>query len=259
MCRRFALGYRHGPDARPACQRMTFSRSIGPSGGFFCSTASDLVRFGHLFLHDGQSLEGRQVLSRAAVRAMQGREVAVPPTLLADWWGLGPYGKVWDGVEVMGHSGTTQSGSSYLLWAVERDFAVATTVNTPAFGYPFAAHIFRELFPAVADIVVPQPARPPRDVNVDPSPLVGTYAMSGLTLIVSGNAAGLVIEGSSDIPGVDREITRAPLIPLSPRTFLPTNPAIDGRRGWALHFVGPADEPATHLINGFFALRRIAS
>ena len=259
ILRRFALGHEVNEAGKARrLEKWSSPRSKGPSGGTLCSTASDLVRFAHIFLRDGLALDGTRVLERGPVQAMQKREVPVPPTLLAEWWGLGPYGKVWDGVEVMGHSGTNLSGSSYLLWAAERDVAIATTVNTPGFGYPFAARLFRELFRETADISVPDRPEAPPDVAVDADRFVGTYAMHSAVLTVEANGNGLTIAGTGELLGPD-ELPPSPLIPLSPTTFLPTNPAIDGRRGWALAFLGPEDAPATHLVNGFFALRRIAA
>ena len=258
ILRRFALGHEVDERGPKRLERWSGPRSKGPSGGTLCSTATDLVRFAHIFLRDGLALGGGRVLEPESVQAMQNREVAVPPTLLAEWWGLGPYGKVWDGVEVMGHSGTNLSGSSYLLWAAERDVAIATTVNTPGLGYPFAARLFRELFRETAGISVPDRPEPPPGVAVDAHRFVGTYAMYGAVLTVEANGAGLTIAGIGEQLGPD-DLPPSPLIPLSPTTFLPTNPAIDGRRGWALAFLGPEDAPATHLVNGVFALRRIAA
>jgi CubicO group peptidase (beta-lactamase class C family) len=257
MLRRVALG--HGVDDEGKqfrLERWCLPRSKGPAGGTLCATAGDLVRFGHVFLHGGRSLEGTQVLPESAAEAMQAHEVAVPPTLLAEWWGLGPYGKVWDGVEVLGHSGTNLSGSSYLLWARGRATAIGTTVNTPGFGYPFAARMFRELFGTVAGIEVPGKVEPPPNVNFDPERLVGTYKMHGSTLTVARQNGGVVISGEGELLHGKLEPSR--LLPLTPTTFLPTDPAIDGRRGWALAFIGADQGPATHLLNGFFALRRVA-
>jgi hypothetical protein len=188
---------------------------------------------------------------------MQAREVIVPPVLLAEWWGLGPYGKTWDGVEIRGHSGTTNVGSSYLLWALDKDVAVATTVNAPRFGYPFAARVFQRVFPEVAGIRVPGGPERPSDVSFDSSRLVGTYAMSGVTFTIAGENGTLTIASDNELEPGD-SVPPSPLVPLTPTTFLPTHPGIDGRRGWALAFVGAEDGPATHLLNGVFAMRRLA-
>lgn len=255
--RRFAVGHALDKSGKPvALHRWALSRSMGPAGGTLCSTATDLVRLGHLFLHEGAALDGTQVLSRQAAKAMQAREVLVPPTLLADWWGLGPYGKTWDGADVMGHSGTTSVGSSYLLWTVERDLAVATTVNSAGFGYPFAARMFERLFNQFGSITVPSKPEPPTRVPVDSERFVGRYAMCGITFTITERGDTLTISSRSEIDEFE-SAPPSPLVPLTPTTFLPTHPAIDGRRGWALAFIGPDDAPATHLLNGFFALRRV--
>jgi CubicO group peptidase (beta-lactamase class C family) len=254
LVRRHALGHRVVDSRQEQLSAWSVGRAMGPAG-VLCSTAVDLVRFGALFLQDGRSLDGSQVLSSSAVKQMTSRVADVPPTLLAEWWGLGPYGKVWDGVEVMGHSGTNVSGSSYLLWAAERGVAIATTVNTPALGYPFAQAVFRELFAGEAGIQVPEKVKPPAHVEVDADRLVGRYVMSQTVFTVERSADGLQVTASSDAPGFPTQAT-APLVPLTPTTFLTPDPAIDGGRGWALAFIGADSGPATHLVNGFFAMRR---
>jgi hypothetical protein len=188
---------------------------------------------------------------------MQAHEVTVPPTGMADWWGLGPYGKTWDGVDLMGHSGTAMSGSSYLLWAARRNVAVATTVNTPGLGYPFAARVFDVLFREAADISVPHRPDPPEHVDYDAGRLVGHYEMCCSTLRVEETDGELTIAGSGELHG-DEELEPSKLIPLTPTTFLPSDPRIDGKRGWALAFLGTDDGPASHLVNGVFTLRRVA-
>jgi CubicO group peptidase (beta-lactamase class C family) len=257
--RRFALGHEIDDNGKPKLiHQWAQRRSMGPAGSTFCSTATDLVRFSHLFTHRGMALDGPQVMPPESVAAMQAHEVQVPPTLLADWWGLGPYGKNWDGFEVLGHGGTTEIGSSYLAWCAALDLAVGTTVNAPGFGYPFAQSVHKTLFGELAGVTVPARPEPPDGVTVDFSRLVGRYAMSGTTLTVSQQDSTLMV--SSDTDTDDEESAPAsPLIPLTPTTFLPTHPAIDGRRGWALAFIGAEDAPATHLLNGFFALRRVAA
>jgi len=252
--RRFALGHAAGEEGTPVPLR-TWSqmRSRGPSGSTAYSTASDLVRFASLFMPDGPA-----VLAPGVVRGMTSRQVEVPPTLVATAWGLGPYCNVWDGVEIWGHSGTQLSGSSFLLWAPERRFAVATMVNVPSLGYPFAKRMFSVLFPEVAGIRVPDPPRPRGEVAVDPDRLVGTYEMTTQTFTVGEADGGATISGLVEMPAEVR-IDSSPLVPLTPISFLPTHPAIDGNRGWALAFVGADEGPARYLLNGVFALRRVGS
>jgi hypothetical protein len=79
--------------------------------------------------------------------------------------------------------------------------------------------------------------------------------MYGTTFTVARENGGVCISGEGEL--LDDKLEPSRLVPLTPTTFLPTDPGIDGRRGWALAFIGAEHGPATHLLNGFFALRRI--
>jgi hypothetical protein len=182
----------------------------------------------------------------------------VPATLIADWWGLGPYGKRWAGGDLIGHSGTNLGGSSYLLWSREHALAVATTVNTPPKGYPFADRAFRELFGTVAGIA--PPAGPPRsdgDLPLRTHRFVGTYEMSEMSFTVTEADGSLLLSGRCEHPGEEWETSGTPLVPLTRTTFRTADANITGGRGWAMAFLGDDGEPATHLVNGFYALPRV--
>lgn len=249
---RHALG--HDLDGTPMT-RWGLPRSLGPAGSTCCASAADLVRLARVFLRGGRSLQGEQVLRAETTALLQQPQVDVPATLLADWWGLGPYGRQWQGGLVLGHSGTSYGGSSYLLWAPDHDVAAATTVNVPGLGYPLAHRVHAEVLRSAAGLQ-PQ-TRPAHDpgVTVDTDRLVGRYAMSGVIFDVAAGPTGLTVA----VDGTLGSCEASPLLPLTPTTFLPTDPAVDGRRGWAVAFLGPDDAPATHLLNGFFALRRVAA
>lgn len=249
-----ATAWGHDPTGDPMTHWL-HNRSMAASGGVMCASAGDLVRFGHLFLHDGLSLAGTQVLPPGVAARMHAREVNVPPTNFADWWGLGPYGRTWDGLDVLGHSGTFAAGSSYLLWAPAADLAIATTVNVAGLGYPFARACFEVLFPELAGVRVPPPPTPRPDVTFDAELLVGTYEMTGVTIGISGDSDGLFASWSGGYLEPE-DVPPTALLPLSPTTFLPTHPVFDGRRGWAIAFMDTTSGRASYLVNGSFALRR---
>lgn len=259
MVRSFAVGHDARGTATPLPRtRWSLPRSIGSAGGTLCSTASDLVRFAHVFMHGGRTLEGTQILDVATVEEMQRPHATVPATLIADWWGLGPYGKRWDGDEVLGHSGTNIGGSSYLLWSRRHAVAVATTVNTPTQGYPFADRVFREIFGSLAGM---SPAAasplPAHGLELRTDQFVGTYEMSELTLSVSDAGGTLSLSGSCRMPGEEWHMSDSPLIPMSANTFRPTDPVVTGGRGWGIAFLGEDGEPASHMVNGLYALPRV--
>jgi CubicO group peptidase (beta-lactamase class C family) len=257
--RRFGIGHKQTDDGGlEVIHSWSLPRSTSPTGGTLCTTATDLVRFAHLFLNGGRSLEGAQVLTGRTVDGMQIRQTEVPYTLMADWWGLGPYGRLWDGVALWGHSGTNLGGSSYLLWAPERQIAVASTVNTARGGYPLARRVQEAVFGELGGIKVPPKPEPPEHVEIDADRLVGTYSMHGLDLFIAARDGGLTVSAKSDLPGIDPVIEEAPLLALTPTSFLPTDSRIDGSRGYAIAFVGAEEGPARHLVNGVFAMRRTA-
>jgi len=250
--RRFAVGHVRAENGNvQVLHARPMPRAIGPAGSTLWSTATDLVRFARTFL-DG----GLEVLSAAAVDAMHAPQIAVPPTLLADHWGLGPYRKTWDGVVLHGHSGTTTYGSSYLLWVPSKGFAIATVVNTPTVGYPFADEIFARVLPDLCSVHVPDKPKPVEGLSLETDRLVGTYTMSDSTITVTADGAGGVL-ASIESSFESRPLSApSPLLPISPTVFLASDPMIDGGRGWGLAFLGTEEGPATHLVNGFFAMRR---
>jgi hypothetical protein len=187
---------------------------------------------------------------------MQIRQTEVPYTLMADWWGLGPSGRLWDGAELWGHSGTNLGGSSYLLWSPAHKLAIASVVNTARGGYPLARRLQEVLLGELAGIQVPEKPQPPEHVEVDTERLVGIYSMHGLDFFVAARDGGLTIAAESVLPGVEPLIEEGPLIPLTPTSFLPADSRIDLNRGYALAFVGAEDGPAKRMVNGVFAMRR---
>jgi hypothetical protein len=237
-------------------RRWGLSRAEAPCGTTLFSTASDLVRLAGIFLRRGTGLTGARILTPTSIETMEEPEAFLPPTLMAEWWGLGPNGRTWDGLAVLGHGGTTGWGSSFLLWVPERDLAVATTVNLPTLGYPFGLRLVRRLFGELAGIRVPDAPQPPPQVDVDATRLVGDYANVFETLSVVERDGDLTVARHSRF---DESLPASRLVPLTSTSFLPTDRRLDGNRGWALAFVGPDDAPATHLLNGISAMRRVTA
>jgi len=96
-------------------------------------------------------------------------------------------------------------------------------------------------------------------VALDPANLVGTYEMVGVRLDITAEGDRLLarLGEASPIDGKIKTADPSPLLPVSPTRFVPTDPAIDGSRGWALAFINAETGPATHLLNGVFAMRRM--
>jgi CubicO group peptidase (beta-lactamase class C family) len=257
MLRRFSLGYhRHEQGDVSVVPRWAWARSMGPAGATLCSTATDLVRFAAILLNHGEGAE-RRVLSEDAVAAMHGCEIEIEPTGEADWWGLGPSGRFWNGLAVHGHGGTNTGGSSVLTWIPERGIAIATIVNTASLGYPFARAVAAAVLPELG--ITPEYSLiPSPDVQVDVDAFVGDYTMFGLTIQIKADNKGQLVATSSEaLPFYDKPIGTVKLLPVTETSFLPADNAISGGRDWGIAFAGVPGQRADYMINGLWAMRRV--
>ena len=251
-----ALGYSQTP-ASPEGELVPFwglPRSMAPAGATLCCSAGDLVRFATLFLRDGQSAEGRQVLSEKAVEAMQTPEIDMPARVIAQKWCPGPYWKRWGGEVIYGHSGTNSGGSSLLLWCPSKGVAAATISNVPSQGYPLADRVFDTLFPEVFGIDKPETPTPDSvtPVEVDVERYVGRFEAVGSRFSFFAEGDRLMARSLGGGGVLESE-----LIPLGSDRFLPRDPAMGGNRGWDVAFWGDdGNGRATHYLNGVFAMRR---
>ena len=257
-----ALGYRYATGAETP-ERVPFwglPRSMAPAGASLCCSAGDLVRFARMFLREGKSEEGAQVISATGARTMHTPQVTLPSRVLAQKWCTGPYWKEWDGFGIYGHSGTNTGGSSMLLWCPEVNVAIATISNVANQGYPFADKIFSTVFPEVFGIrkpAAPDPSKVER-VNVELGRFTGRFEAWSVRrefTIEDGKLIVRVYMGNDEAePALKSE-----LIPLGGDRFLPADPAMSGNRNWDVAFWGnDGSGRASHYLDGVFASRRTA-
>ncbi|RZQ64597.1 serine hydrolase domain-containing protein [Amycolatopsis suaedae] len=252
-----AVGHVRADEGVSHARPWIFARGYGPAGSSLCCSAGDLVRFGRIFLRGGLAADGSRVLSERTVAAMQTPHVDVPTKLFADGWCLGPYTKVWDGVRIFGHSGTTPCGSSTLLWVPSHDAAVAVTVNVANRGYHFADRVFDHVFTDVLGITKPtRPAKTP-GAPVDTAAYAGVYETADTCYRVTGEDGHLFVTVSATGPvGGSDGAVRSALYPLGDHRFLPADDAVGGHHLWDVAFdLGP-DGTAVRFLNGAFAARR---
>ncbi|MFI6539766.1 serine hydrolase domain-containing protein [Nonomuraea sp. NPDC050547] len=240
---RVALGHTR---EREVVKPFFFSRGLGPSGSTLCASALDLVAFGRLFLHGG-------VLSADALKEIHTPHAEVPARCFADHWCAGPYLKIWDGVRVYGHSGTTPSGSSTLNWIPEHDLVVATIVNVAERGYRFADAVIREIVRAETGVVKPALPEPDPGLSVAPEPYTGRYGAHDLLYEVTAADGRL----HAVIHGPGGSLASTDLLPLGEHRFLPADDAFTGHHMWDVAFVMGADGRAIRLLNGAFAARSL--
>ena len=249
-----AVGYAPGPDGRTIVRPWRLPVSMEPAGSTLCTTAGDAAAFCRMLLDGGRSGAGDQVLSEVAVEAMCTPNVELPPDLRAhsDAWCVGPTQKRWDGATLYGHAGVNRSGSSNLLWCPERNFAVVTLVNVPAVAHHFNRTVIGTV---LADLFgITAPALPVADDGLSPDldRLVGAYERYGARQEVTVQDGRLCLTFTDD-----PDQRRTALAPVTATSFVPADPTEHTVLGWPLAFIGSDREPATHVLNGIFAARRV--
>ncbi|GAA5169899.1 MULTISPECIES: serine hydrolase domain-containing protein [Amycolatopsis] len=174
-------------EARPA-PMWSLVRSNGPAGSVLAMRPRDLLTFVRAHL-DG----GGPALSAGSVKAMQERQVALPPLgLMGTSWGLG--WEIYDlpGGTIIGHDGGTIGQAAFLRVVPERDVAIALLTNG---GDPISlyADVFGHLLPALAGIDRPPFPEPPSDpAPFDASRYTGTYSCEVADVTVSQDDDGRV-------------------------------------------------------------------
>jgi CubicO group peptidase (beta-lactamase class C family) len=256
----FRVGVGRFPGEDHVFPKWTFGRGTGPAGSTLATTASDLALFGRIFLRKGLAQDGTRILSEEAVETIQTPQVGVPSRVFAQDWCVGPYRKQWGETSVWGHSGTTKNGSSTLLWIPEYDISIATIVNTPPRGYPFADAVFDAVLRDRFGIAKPGRPSPGSFGPVDVEPYLGRYAAWGLSYDVTHEGEDLVVtlnqHVENDPAGELEEPVRSVLRPIAPHRFFPENDAITSFHTWDLAFAVD-DGPATLLHNGAFTAPRV--
>jgi CubicO group peptidase (beta-lactamase class C family) len=156
------------------------TRAQAPAGSTLAMSAHDLARFGQLFINDGKSDSGEQVLSTAVVNTMTTPYTPVPARSFAGAWGIGPYQFEWSGTEIWGHAGGNMSGTSDLRWIPALNGVMAVTCNTPAAYGRFLKVVYEAIMPEAFGVVMEplqRPENPP--VIANPERFTGTYGGVG--------------------------------------------------------------------------------
>lgn len=219
-------------------------RGHAPAGATLCASASDLTRLGQTLLGDGNG-----VLSAESLAQMHTKQVDTPTRFMAHGWCLGPYYKVWDGVEIYGHSGTNMGGSSTLLWIPSKGMSIAVTCNEPPNGYPLAELCFREIL-AEQGIQMPDKAKP-TDPESGIDSLPGMYTAHGVEIEISqiDERTLHAHKESRQFPGFEQTLD-SDLHPLGDGRYLVEDAAFSGGRDWDIAFWDK------HLTDGVFTLRK---
>jgi CubicO group peptidase (beta-lactamase class C family) len=245
---------------------FTMARACGPSGISLALSASDLARFGLILINRGLADTGARILSNSSVTQMETPQIDVPTRKYGTAWCVGPFTDYWNGVQVFGHGGTTQTSSSFLHWIPDQQGVIAFIVNTHAAMAAFSSTVFDEITKAAFGIAKPRfDVREEPLTEFDPSRYIGVYQELGATMLVTeGDGKSL---GARYIPnvksrgrwpyGAERSFT---LAPLGSERFLVNPPGgPENQRGVVDTSFFGEDQfgRATNMLNLVFPMRRI--
>jgi len=188
---RVAVGHIVGKSGIAVPKQIFLGTSAGPAGATAMARARDLVSFALMHLNDGVTKEGGRVLSEGAVQAMREPQNPLPPSAAAHHFGLGWMLFDWDGHALFGHDGLSVFQRSYLRISPDKR-AVFSLLTNGGDG----AGLFRELaaaFFGAEGMTMTPVMQAAKDVRVDVSRFVGTYARFGSTTTVGEKDGGLTM------------------------------------------------------------------
>lgn len=262
---RVAVGHMVQADGKATVTRPWYlSEGAAPGGSTLAASADDLASVGLIFLNEGRSTTGQQVLSKSAVDQMMTATTRVPLGIphrgIGDMWGLGPTRSEWRGVTAWGHAGGNLSGGSQLVWFPERRAVLAFTLNTMMAFDAFTSWMFSEFSRKALGLAAPDfhvPDTPPP--VPDPERYTGTFIRNGVSYEIGERDAGLVYRETHLGLGIPGERTGLAFEGVMYRLRDDAFQVKDAQgRGPQVAFFGRDDEGrATNFVAPMFATKRV--
>lgn len=176
MTRRFAVGHEKGAVARP----WRHWRAQNPGGGIAASVR-DLLAWARFHLSDNELEEMRR--PTAVLRGSN----------LGDAIGVGWFLREIDGVQAIGHGGSSNGQFAELLIVPERGFAVVSVANQGPDGIPFNQAVVRESLRSHLGVLDRDPEPLPHDAAAARE-VVGEYGNDAMVMTIDDTGDGLVLE-----------------------------------------------------------------
>ena len=152
LLHRAATGHREHPRRSDPVSVWGLPRSVGPAG-LITASVHDVLTFARLHVDEGVAADGRRLLSRASVAAMQQPQFEIGDGR-ADTVGLTWRMNHWDGRQIIGHDGATIGQSAFLRIDPQSRVAACLLTNSPE-AQGLYQRLFSEIFSACAGITVP--------------------------------------------------------------------------------------------------------
>ncbi len=176
MTRRFAVGHEKGVVVRP----WRHWRGNNPGGGIAASVR-DLLAWARFHLNSDDLHEMRRPTA-----VMRGSN-------LGDAIGVSWFLREIDGVQAIGHGGSSNGQFAELLIVPERNFAVVSIANQGPDGIPFNQAVVREALHHHIGVVDRDPEPLPYD-ETKAREVAGNYENDAMVMTIEDTGHGLVLE-----------------------------------------------------------------
>ncbi|ANZ41935.1 serine hydrolase [Lentzea guizhouensis] len=221
MTRRFAVGHEKGEIARP----WRHWRANNPGGGIAASVR-DVLRWACSHLDADDLAEMRRPTAR-----LRGSN-------LGDAIGVGWFLREIDGVQAIGHGGSSNGQFAELLLVPSLGFAVVSMANQGPDGIPFNQAVVREALRAHAGLLDRDPDPLPYNASAA-AEVAGSYDNDAMVMTIENTGSGLVLEvlirpeiranAEMDLPA---DHAPFPMALLPDDEYLLTEGAFTGQRGF---------------------------
>ena len=179
MTRRFAVGHEKGEIARP----WRHWRANNPGGGVAASV-SDLLAWARFHLGDGDGIDLAEM--RKPTAFLRGSN-------LGDAIGVGWFLREIDGVQAIGHGGSSNGQFAELLIVPSRNFAVVSIANQGPDGSPVTQAMVRRALEHHVGVLDRDPEPLPYNA-VAAREVAGGYDNDAMVMTIDDTGSGLVLE-----------------------------------------------------------------
>lgn len=116
-----------GDDEHEVARPYLLPRAVNPAGGII-SNVADLLTFAEFHLNGGLTRDGHRLLSEETVRAMWAPRIVAAN--FAESYATGWDTRLIDGVQLVGHGGSTNGFQARLTLIPDRHYAIAVLANS---------------------------------------------------------------------------------------------------------------------------------
>lgn len=210
-----------GGDEHEVARPYALPRAVNPAGGVIASMR-DVLTFAAFHLHGGVTADGKRLLPEKTVRGMWRPRITAAN--FAETYATGWETRLIDGVQLVGHGGSTNGFEARLTLIPAHDYAIAALTNS-ARGSAMYREVIEERLAARFGLRAPKPAT----VSLTRTALsrfVGVYRQPDGQITLTAHGGGLRREMTfhDSLTGKTETFPIEDMRPISDREFIVITP-----------------------------------